>query len=82
MRMPVKIQGSVAGISTLRIISSRVAPISASARVRSRSTLCTPSSVALSTRKNTVMATSATFDSMPMPNTMMNSGARAIFGIA
>ena len=41
----------------------------------------TPAKVLRNTRKNTISADIAIFDSMPMPNQRMSSGASAILGM-
>ena len=71
-----------AGSSSLRTTSRRPAPMMLNIWISSGSTLRMPSNVVLSRMKNTVMATSTTFDSIPVPKKITNSGASAILGMA
>ena len=70
------------GMAPLEFVRAPVAQfIFRTAALQVGSTSRIPSMVLNRTRKNTVTATRQILDSMPMPNAITNSGARAIFGM-
>ena len=79
---PAKMNGSAEGSMTLRKICRRFAP-----KLRTVSMSCwlvvrMPASVLMMIGKTTSRATTITFETMPMPNHRMNSGASATVGVA
>src|SRR5580704_13283314 len=80
-RNPLRIAGAAPGRMMARMMVPVDRPKLCPMRIRLRGTLSTPPIVATTVGKNTPRAIVTILEPSPMPNQMMNSGTRAIFGI-